>query len=392
MKLALLYELQIAPGGPDYEYRTVHEALEQISLADEVGFDTVWTVEHHFLVNFSASPCPEVFYGALSQRTKRIRLGLGVIILPYHHPVRVAERVAMLDILSNGRIEFGTGRSGPYEQVGMGVDPRLTRAMWDESLHMITRLWATEGEFSYEGQFWQFPPRVVLPRPIQQPHPPLWVACLQPDTYRVAAERGLGVLSFNANVPALLAEHIQAYRETVQRVQPVGAFANNQWGNFAVGFCGDDDREARELGAQAVREFFGPGRPYAAASRSLFEDLVKQWGGEVPAHLQRYFQRFVESGSDLTGAAAQAAIQSIWEQLDADTLCDSGAIIAGDPESCIRGILQHQQVGADMVIILMQNATVPHEKVMRSIELFGKYVIPYFRQEAGAGTTAASTD
>jgi len=389
VKFALLYELQRAPGDTDYHFKAVHEAIEQICLADELGFDVVWTVEHHFLLHFSGSPCPEVFYGALSQRTKRIRLGLGVVILPYHHPVRVAERVAMLDILSNGRVEFGTGRSGPYEQIGLGVDPRETRAMWDESLRAITQIWATEGEFSFQGKYWQVPARTVLPMPVQKPHPPIWVACLQPETYQQAAEHGIGVLSFNANAPAPLEEHIKTYRQTVSQAPPVGAFTNNQWANFTVAYCNEDNRAARELGAQAIREFFGPGRPYASASTSLFKDLLQQWGGEVPEHLRSAFRRFQEGG-DLTGSAGQAAVQAIWEQLDADTLADSGAIIAGDPASCIKGIEQHEAVGADQMIMLMQNATVPHEQVMRSIELIGKQVIPHFRQKEALAQAAAA--
>lgn len=217
MKFALHYELQIPPNTPNYAYRAVHEALEQISFADDLGFDRIWLVEHHFLTNFSASPSPEMFYAALSQRTKRIRLGLGVVILPYHHPVRVAERVALLDILSDGRVDFGTGRSAPYEQVGMGIDPRETRTMCDESLKMITKIWASEGDFSYEDRYWKVPPRKVIPRPIQKPHPAIWMACNQRDTIRLAAEYGIGVLAFMATVPSALMEPIKAYRQRVTR-------------------------------------------------------------------------------------------------------------------------------------------------------------------------------
>jgi len=111
-----------------------------------MGFDTVWFVQHHFLTGFAMSPCPEVIFGALSRLTKNIHLGFGVVILPYHHPVRVAERVAMVDHMSGGRVEFGTGRSAPYEQTGMGIDPRDTRDMWEESLSMIPKIWE-EGLF-----------------------------------------------------------------------------------------------------------------------------------------------------------------------------------------------------------------------------------------------------
>ena len=138
MRLSLAYEMQ-RPVVDDHA--VIEETIQQCVLADEMGFDTVWFVEHHFLTSFSMSPCPEVLFGALSRLTKRIRLGFGVVILPYHHPVRVAERVAMVDHLSGGRVEFGTGRSAAYEQIGMGIDPRNTRAMWEESLAMIPKIW-----------------------------------------------------------------------------------------------------------------------------------------------------------------------------------------------------------------------------------------------------------
>ena len=133
-------------------------------------------------------------FGALSQITKRIRIGFGVSILPYHHPVRVAERVAMVDQLTNGRVEVGTGRSNAYEQTGLGIDPRNTRAMWEESISMLPKIWQSSDEFSWEGNFWKVPPRRVLPKPFQK-HPRLYLACTQTDSFNVAAEKGIGVLS-----------------------------------------------------------------------------------------------------------------------------------------------------------------------------------------------------
>ena len=179
MKLALQYEMQ----RPELDdHLVIKETMEQCILADQAGFNYVWFVEHHFLTGFSASPCPDVFYGALSQRTKNIRLGLGVVILPYHHPVRVAERVAMLDHLSEGRVDFGTGRSAPYELTGMGLDPRDSREMWEESLSMVPDIWSTDW-YAHEGKYWQVPERQILPKPFQKDHPPIWVAALQPATY-----------------------------------------------------------------------------------------------------------------------------------------------------------------------------------------------------------------
>ncbi len=152
MQFGLLYEMQRPFKGTDIDWNTLYkETLEQCALADQMGFDNLWFVEHHFLTGFSGSPCPEVMFGALSQITKRIRIGFGVSILPYHHPVRVAERVAMVDQLTNGRVEVGTGRSNAYEQTGLGIDPRNTRAMWEESISMLPKIWQSD-EFSSPGR------------------------------------------------------------------------------------------------------------------------------------------------------------------------------------------------------------------------------------------------
>ena len=371
MKFGLLYEMQRpSPGGVVDAKRLVEETLEQCVLADEAGFDYLWFVEHHFLTSFSGSSSPEVIYGALSRLTKRIRLGFGVVILPHHHPIRVAERVALVDQMSDGRVDFGTGRSSPYEQLGFEIDPRDTRDIWDEALKMVPQIWLSD-EFEWEGRFWNVPPRQVNPKPLQKPHPPIWVAAMQPETYHLAAERGIGVLAFSSTAPSEVAEHIGRYKEDVKNAQPVGAFVNDQWANFTIGHCGDDNASAQELGARAVKSFFGPDRPYTSGRNDVYKKLLEAWGG-VPNHLKADFERRV----DLAGGGDPQ--HAIWEQLDAGTLCERGVIIAGDAESCIEGVRRHEESGADQVIMVMQTDEVPHDKVMRSIELFGEGVIPVF--------------
>src|SRR5512143_3205028 len=148
MKFDLLYELQMPkPHDERSEWRCYHEALEQIELADKLGYDTVWEVEHHFLTEFAHSSAPEVFLAAVSQRTKNIRIGHGVALLPYpfNHPIRVAERAAALDIVSNGRVDLGTGRSITEQELGgFGIDPADSRPMWEQAIRMIPRMWQTE--------------------------------------------------------------------------------------------------------------------------------------------------------------------------------------------------------------------------------------------------------
>src|SRR5262249_20542160 len=192
MKFDLLYELQMPkPHDARSEWRCYHEALEQIVRADELGYDTVWEVEHHFLTEFAHSSAPEVFLAAVSQRTRRIRLGHGVTLLPhrFNHPIRVAERVAALDLLSNGRVEFGTGRSSQFEQAGFEIDTAESRDMWQESLEIIPRMW-TESPFEYAGKYVRIPARDVIPKPVQKPHPPIWAAATSPPTWELAGRDG----------------------------------------------------------------------------------------------------------------------------------------------------------------------------------------------------------
>ncbi len=382
MKFGLAYEMQ-RPQLDDHA--VIEETIEQICLADEMGFDYVWFVEHHFLTTFSMSPCPEVIFGALSRLTKNIRLGFGVVILPYHHPIRVAERVAMVDHLSGGRVDLGTGRSAAYEQTGMGIDPRETREMWEESLQMIPKIWDAD-YFEWEGKYWNVPPRQVLPKPYQQSHPPIWVAALQPATYELAAEKGIGVMALGISAPSILAPHISAYRENIKNAKPVGKTVNNQWLSSVFGLCGADGSATRQLCADSLKTFFGPGRPYVQDQKDVYSRLLDQWGG-IPEHLQQNFSRYIEvepegeageaGAVDLSGGTALA--QKIWEEFDADTLADRGVIVAGDPESCIKAAKLHEATGVDQLQFLMATETVGHAKVMESIEMFGKHVLPAFK-------------
>ena len=390
MRFGLLYEAQRPYQGNDVDWNALYkETLDQCELADQVGFDALWFVEHHFLIGFSGSPCPEVLFGALSQRTKNIRIGFGVSILPNHHPVRIAERVAMVDQLTDGRVEFGTGRSNAYEQMGLGVDPLETRERWDEALTMLPKIWQSD-EFSWEGKFWNVPPRQVLPKVFQKPHPPIYVACTQPDSFRLAAEKGIGVLSAASFAIDILSGHVQNYREAIKNANPVGAFVNDFWGSEVNALCGKDDQEAKELCARSMKNFYGPDKPYIKGRTGAYEQLLEAWGG-VPDHLKVDFSRFLlDSDEAHKEQAAQAglafdsgpgAAQAAIDQLDAGTLSDRGVIVAGNPETCINTVKRYEELGVDEVMMIMQTETIPHERVMESIELFGKEVIPAFRKE-----------
>ena len=305
MKFGLLYETQRPYQGTDIDWNALYkETLEQCELADQVGFDNLWFVEHHFLTGFSGSPCPEVLFGALSQITKQIRIGFGVCILPYHHPVRVAERVAMVDQLTDGRVEFGTGRSNVYEQTGLGIDPGNPRAVGRVHQHaaqnLAVRRVLLRGQVLERAQ----PPGVAQALPeTPSPH----VLGLHPNrSFRFAAEKGIGVLSSASYATSILADHVKTYRENIKNAEPVGAFINNFWGNNVHAFCGTDNQEARELCAQSMKTFFGPDKPYIAGRVGAYEELLEAWGG-VPDHLQADFGRWLRQSDDAHKQQAEEA-------------------------------------------------------------------------------------
>ena len=388
MQFGLLYECQRPYEGTEIDWNALYkETLAQCELADQVGFNNLWFVEHHFLTGFSGSPAQDAIFGALSQITKQIRIGYGVCILPYHHPVRVAERVALLDQLTDGRIELGTGRSNAYEQTGLGIDPRDTRSLWAESISMIPKIW-TSDEYEYEGEHWSVPKRRVLPKPLQKPHPRMYLACTSEDSFRLAAQKGIGVLSSASYAVEVLKEKVQIYRDSLKDCEPVGEFITEFWGNNVHAFCDDDDQYAKELAAESMKTFFGPDKPYIAGRIGAYEELLEAWGG-VPDHLQADFGRWLRQSDEehkqlasdvgLSLDAGPGAARAAIAQLDGNTLSDRGVIIAGNPESCIKTCQMYEDIGVDQVMLIMQTETIPHDKVMASIEKFGREVIPAFQ-------------
>jgi alkanesulfonate monooxygenase SsuD/methylene tetrahydromethanopterin reductase-like flavin-dependent oxidoreductase (luciferase family) len=228
----------------------------------------------------------------------------------------------------------------------------------------------------------------VLPKPLQKPHPRLYLACTQTDSFDVAAEKGIGVLSSATFATTILAEHVKRYRERVKNATPVGATINEFWGSNVASYCGEDDTEAKELGALSLKAFFGPDKPYIRDRVNAYEDLLESWGG-VPDHLKADFGRWLRQSDDAHKEQAKqvgisldsgpGAARAAFGEMDADTLRERGIIIAGDPEHCIKGIQLYEDAGVDQVLLIMQTETVPHEKVLSSLEMYGKHVIPAFK-------------
>ncbi|HVQ52523.1 MAG TPA: LLM class flavin-dependent oxidoreductase, partial [Mycobacterium sp.] len=190
MKISLFYEFPLPrPWSDDDEHKLFQDGLDEVEAADKAGFSTVWLTEHHFLEEYCHSTAPEIFLAAASQRTKDIRLGFGIMHLPpaVNHPARVAERVSTLDLISNGRVEFGTGESSSVGELGgFGIDPADKRTMWEEALEVSIRCMIEEPFTGFKGQHIEMPPRNVVPKPLQKPHPPVWVACTRPASVQMA--------------------------------------------------------------------------------------------------------------------------------------------------------------------------------------------------------------
>src|SRR3954465_6087524 len=254
MKFGIFYEHQLPrPWSEDSEHRLLKDALEQIEIADRVVIDVAWEVEHHFLEEYSHSSAPEVFLAAASQRTSRIRMGHGIVQLPFNfnHPARVAEPIATLDLVSDGRVEFGTGEaSSEAELGGFLVERSSKRAQWAEALDAVTRMMVETPFAGYHGEFLEMPQRNVVPKPLQKPHPPLWVACSRRDTIRLAAEKGRGALRVSFVEPEEAAEWVAEYRAIIasERCVPAGFAINPRVAVVLPMMCHPDEAEAIERG------------------------------------------------------------------------------------------------------------------------------------------------
>lgn len=356
MKFGLLYEMETPrPWHALSEYNTYWEALAQIELADRVGFDYVWEVEHHFLEEYSHSPAPEVFYGAVSQRTKNIRIAHGVRLLPFNfnHPVKVAEQAAVLDIISNGRVDVGTGRSTTAQELdGFGVDYERTRDEVREALEIIVKAW-TEEVLEYNGKLLQVPPRRVVPKPIQKPHPPMWMACVAPDSYEIAGDRGLGVLSFSLNW-----EHVQKsmddYRKAcARRSDQIPKIANEEFAGLIICHVAEN-KEEEAIGLEGARWFM-----HNVAK--LFEPLM----AKNKLYSYEYLRNLMAMDLDPKDVP------------DAQ-LKEHHMVVVGNPDEVIRKLENFQKSGISQLICFKQAGRIPHANIMQSIKRMGKYILPYF--------------
>jgi alkanesulfonate monooxygenase SsuD/methylene tetrahydromethanopterin reductase-like flavin-dependent oxidoreductase (luciferase family) len=342
------------------EHNRLMDEVEWVKAGDRNGFKYTWATEHHFLTEYSHLSANESFLAYVAGVTQNIHIGSGIfnVTPPVNHPLRVAERVAMLDHLSGGRFEFGMGRgSSSTEQKGFGIeDPELTKQMFDEVVPQFPKMWA-DGEYSYDGEFFSSPPRNVLPKPYTKPHPPMWVAAGNPPTFEKAARMGLGVLCFAHGGVDKLAPLIEAYKNNIDKAEPVGGYINNNIMVTSQMLCLDDGDRAREIASDMTMGYQNT-LVFRYLDTFPKPKFVPDWPETLP-----------EPTPDVLKLGA-----------------DHGVCI-GDPDEVSKAVQKYVDIGADQLVFGMLSTTMPIEVAIESVENFGKHVLPKYDTEPGHSTT-----
>ena len=355
MRFSLFFEMQIANPTRTSEARLFHDCVEQAVLADALGYDGIWAVEHHGLYEYSHCAAPETFLAYVAARTERIRLGHGVTLLPsrYNHPIRVAERVATLDILSNGRVNWGTGKSATHvEQGAFEIDRTTFRDEWREALEIIPRMWRQD-VFEHQGRFFDIPATHVVPKPVQHPHPPMFAACLKPELAAEVGRMGLGALNVAVYEDALLADKVRLYHDAAEACEPVGEYGIRHFACNPAALVLDDDSEACRYGLRGS-QFFLRGLVHYFAARDRPTGPMRA-PREIP---DETFVREFRRQRNTPGSSLSSVI--------------------GDPSAARESVQRFVDAGVDELILVMQMGTVPSDVVLRSIRTFGEKVLPHF--------------
>ncbi len=356
MQLDLFYELSVPAHSGRDEQQVYADTLEELVLADRLGFGAAWLVEHHLMPEYSHSSAPDLFLAAAAQRTRHLRLGLAVVPLPYHHPVQVAERAATLDLLSGGRLELGLGRGfDPAEQRLFGVAPAAARSMMLESIDILRRLFAGDA-VSFRGEHYTLEGVRLLPRPVQRPHPPLWLAAVSPESYDQAAALGLGVLAGPFKPWVMIRRDLHRYRRACTAPTPVPA--NRQLAMTAGILCLEDGTAARRLAADCFPWFY---HRLLETTAPVLERLVDGY---------RYYRRLGRFRHLLRRAATLPVLERL------------GLVIAGDPAHCTRALARLRAAGVDRVLCAVGAGAVDTAVVRESLEVLAREVAPALAQAA----------
>jgi alkanesulfonate monooxygenase SsuD/methylene tetrahydromethanopterin reductase-like flavin-dependent oxidoreductase (luciferase family) len=392
LKFDVFCEIQKArPFPPDHERALFADTLAQAVLADELGFACWWEVEHHGAVEFSWSSAPEVFLTAISQHTRRIHLGHAGVLAPFriNHPLRIAERAALLDVLSNGRLELGLARSGGNEWDTFHVNPATSRAELVEAMRMIPQMW-TQDSFEWDSPLMNIPRRNVIPKPLQKPHPRLWQTCGSPESFHLAGTLGVGALGTTLLTPLGQMESLlKEYRRGLGECrEPAGKMVNGQSAVFTFVHVCESKKEAIETGASAGACW------YVNTAPLIFNAPPEIWYGQIRGGFlanDPAATRSLESGGGagvVAGAQREVPVVALLKRLAAgesasneeifETLDPLPSVIVGDVETCRKKIEAYRQIGVDRLMCLVQYAALPQERILRSLRTIGERLIPVY--------------
>jgi len=374
MRFGVFYELQLPrPWGEDGEHRLFKEALDQIILADRLGYDYAWEVEHHFLEEYSHSAAPEVFLAAAAGQTKNIRLGHGIrqVIANYNHPARTAECIGTLDLISDGRVDFGIGEGATrLELGGFDIPAKDKRAMSLEAAEQIANMMVMDPYPGFEGASFSMPCRNVIPKPLQKPHPPMWMACTNRDTIKVAASLGLGALAFSFVDPEEAQAWSDIYYGIIKSDQcvPLGHRVNANIAMVSSFSIHHDREEAIRRGHEGF-EFFG-----YALGRMVTQDFV-------PGRTDMWSEYMTMRGDRTEDVIRQAAEQA-----------PGGLGGIGTPDDMRAHLKAMQDAGVDQVIFMQQAGNNSHQHICESLELFASEVMPDFKADVAAREAAKAEE
>ncbi|WP_086825765.1 LLM class flavin-dependent oxidoreductase [Streptomyces sp. NRRL B-24572] len=337
---------------PEAEHKALMEETEYVIQADRSGFKYAWASEHHFLEEYSHLSANDVYLGYLAHATDRIHLGSGIFnpLAPVNHPVKVAEKVAMLDHLSGGRFEFGSGRgAGSHEILGFmpGItDMNHTKEIWEETIAEFPKMWLQEEYVGFQGKHWSLPPRKVLPKPYGKSHPAMWYAAGSPSSYAMAGKMGLGVLGFSVQKVSDMEWVVESYKNAIKEAKAVGAFVNDNVMVTSTAICAETHEKAVEIAV-------GGGLNYLQSLLFRYHDTFPRPEGipEWPELLPEYSAEIIE------------------------LLIQEELMICGDPSEVLAQCKRWEQAGADQLSFGLPIG-ISYEDTMNSIKLIGEHVIP----------------
>lgn len=374
MKFSIIYEAQMVDTSREAEQRCFHEMIEQSLLAEQLDFDNIWAVEHTALTQYAHMSAPETFLAFLAGATTRIGIGHGVVCLPpaMNHPVKVAERIATLDILSKGRVHFGMGKGGTQQEAGtFGYDLAELQPMIDESMYLIPKI-LKDGEVEHDGTYIKIPKRPIHPSPLQDPHPPLYMACTREATLEMAGSRGIGALVLGFSGPDEIAKKNAIYREFFAKRKPedqVGFRPTEHLAALCPATVLEDREKARRIGLRGQR---------------FFAESIAYWyqGGPKPTideslTAEDQEQVLAQGKEQIVAYLSEEKIPVGDEHLSNYTVAQDAY---GTPEDCIRYVTRLQEAGADEILFIFQMGGIPHDVIMETIRNIGEKVIPHFRK------------